>query len=125
MYDYYDSFYDYAPTRNERKWAMLCHLSAFSVYVGVPFGNILGPLVIWLVKRDESPFVDEQGKEAINFHLSMTIYGFVAAILCVILIGFPMLFALWISSLVLVVIAAVKSNDGHWYQYPITMRLLK
>jgi len=126
MYDdYYSSGYDYyAPTKDERTWAMLCHLSAMSVYIGIPFGNILGPLVVWLLKRDESSFVNEHGKEAINFHISMSIYVFVAGLLCVILIGVPILFALIISSFVFMVIAAVRANDGNSYQYPMTMRFL-
>jgi hypothetical protein len=126
MYDYYSSEYDYyAPSKDERMWAMLCHLSAMSVYIGIPFGNILGPLVVWLLKRDESSFVDEHGKEAINFHISMSIYVFFASILCVILIGIPILFALIISSFVFMVIAAVRANDGNAYQYPMTMRFFR
>ncbi len=123
--DLYDDDYFYAPTRDERKWAMLCHLSALSAYIGVPFGNILGPLIVWLIKRDESPFVDEHGREAINFHTSMAIYVIIASVLCVILIGIPMLLALIIMSFVCIIIAAVRASDGQPYRYPMTIRLLK
>jgi len=125
MYDYDDWGYDYAPTSDERKWAMLCHLSALSVYIGIPFGNVLGPLVIWLLKRDESSYVDEQGREAINFHMSMMIYVIVATMFSFIIIGIPFLIALFISSIVFSIIAAVKASDGVAYRYPMTIRLLQ
>lgn len=132
MYDYerYDyEGYDYSPyddvaSKKERTWAMLCHLSAFSVYIGIPLGNILGPLIMWLLKKDESYFIDRQGREAINFHLSMSIYCFFAGVFSVILIGIPFLIALIISSFVLTIIAAVKANDGFPYRYPMTIRFL-
>ncbi len=122
--DLYDDDYYYAPTAEERKWAMLCHLSALSVYIGLPFGNILGPLIVWLIKRDDSPFVDEHGREAINFHISMAIYVVIATVLCVILIGIPILLALVIASFVCIIIATVRASDGRSYQYPMTIRLL-
>lgn len=125
MYDYYESRYDYAPTSDERRWAMLCRLSALSVYIGIPFGNLLGPLIVWLLKRDESSYVDEQGREAINFHTSMTIYVIVASLLSVILIGIPILIALVICSIAFSIVAAVKASDGVPYRYPMTIRLLQ
>ena len=71
-----------AEEKNVTTWAMLCHLSALSTYIGVPFGHIILPLIIWLIKKDASPFIDEQGKESLNFQISMTIYGIIAGILC-------------------------------------------
>ena len=68
-----------------KQWGMLCHLSALSVFIGIPFGNILGPLIVWLLKREEDPFIDEQGRESLNFQISMSIYFFCSAILIVIL----------------------------------------
>lgn len=121
---YHDDYY-YAPTKDERKWAMFCHLSALSAYIGVPFGSVLGPLVIWLLKRDESAFVDQHGREAINFHLSMALYIILATLLCVILIGFPILFVLIALSLVSVVIATVRASDGRSYRYPMTIQFMK
>jgi len=69
-------------------WGMFCHLSTLCGYV-MPFGNILGPLVVWLIKKDEYPLVDDQGKEALNFQISITIWTVIAAILCIIIIGIP------------------------------------
>ncbi len=109
---------------DERMWGMLCHLSTFSGYL-VPFGNILGPLIIWLVKKDEYAFVDDQGKEALNFQISITIYSLVSGILILALIGIPLLIAVIIFSVVMTVIAAIKANGGEYYRYPLTIRLVK
>lgn len=67
--------------KQARTWGMLCHLTALCCWVGVPFGNIVGPLIVWLIKKDETPLVDEQGKESLNFQISISIYAIVAAIL--------------------------------------------
>ncbi|MGB3203174.1 MAG: DUF4870 domain-containing protein [Nodosilinea sp.] len=107
-----------------RMWAMLAHLSSLSGFI-IPFGNIIGPLIIWLVKRDEMPFVDDQAKEALNFNISMTIYGLISAILIVVVVGFLMLAALGIVWLVFAIMAAVKANEGVAYRYPLTLRLVK
>jgi len=104
---------------------MLCHLTALSVYIGIPFGNILGPLIIWLIKKEEFPFVNEQGREALNFQISMTIYGIVSGFLCLIFIGFILLGILVVVHIVFVIIASVKSSEGVSYQYPLTIRLIK
>ncbi|MEA5449196.1 DUF4870 domain-containing protein [Leptolyngbya sp. CCNP1308] len=106
-----------------RMWAMLAHLSALSGFV-IPFGNIIGPLVIWLVKRDEMSFVNDQAKEALNFNISMTIYMVVAGVLIFVLIGIPLMIVLGIAWLVLVILAAVKANEGTAYRYPLTLRLV-
>ncbi|MBI1317376.1 MAG: DUF4870 domain-containing protein [Candidatus Hydrogenedens sp.] len=89
-----------------------------------PFGNIIGPLVVWLLKRDTSPFVDDQGKEALNFQLSLTIYSLVAALLVIVLVGLLLLPALLIAAVVLTIVAAIKANDGVAYRYPYIFRLL-
>jgi uncharacterized Tic20 family protein len=109
---------------DERMWGMLCHLSTFAGYL-VPFGNILGPLVVWLVKKDEYAFVEDQGKEALNFQISITIYSLVSGILILALIGIPLLIAVIIFSVVMTVIAAIKANGGEYYRYPLTIRLIK
>ncbi|MFQ6115959.1 MAG: DUF4870 domain-containing protein [bacterium] len=107
----------------ERTWATLCHLGALAGFI-IPFGNIIAPLVIWLVKKDESPFVDDQGKESLNFQISMTIYFLVAVLLVLILIGIPLLIVLGIFEIVMVVIAAVKASNGEKYRYPVTIRFI-
>ncbi len=111
-------------TPESRMWAALSHVSALSGFV-IPFGNIVGPLIIWLVKRDEMSFVDDQAKEALNFNISMTIYMAVAGVLIFVLIGIPIMIVLAITWLVLIVMAAIKANEGTAYRYPITLRLVK
>jgi uncharacterized Tic20 family protein len=91
----------------------------------IPFGSIVGPLIIWLIKKDEMPFVDDQGKEALNFNISMTIYGLISVLLVFVLIGFILLVVLGIAWLVLAIVAAVKANEGIAYRYPLTLRLVK
>jgi uncharacterized Tic20 family protein len=103
-------------------WGMFCHLSALSMFMGVPFGIILGPLVIWLMKRNEIPYVDEQGKESINFQLSMILYMVVAGIMCIFLIGFALLFALIVAEIVLVIRASIKVSNGEEHHYPFAIR---
>ncbi len=107
-----------------RMWAMLAHLSALSGFV-IPFGNIIGPLIIWLVKRDEMSFVNDQAKEALNFNISMTIYGLISAVLILVIVGFLMLAVLGVAWLVFAIVAAVKANEGIAYRYPLTLRLVK
>jgi hypothetical protein len=107
-----------------RMWAMVAHISALSGFV-IPFGNILGPLIVWLVKRDEMAFVEDQGKEALNFNISITIYGIISALLIFVLIGFALLLILGVVWLVFVILAAVKANEGTAYRYPLTLRLIK
>jgi uncharacterized Tic20 family protein len=106
-------------------WAMFCHLSALSLFLGIPLGHIIAPLIIWLVKKDEFAFVDEQGKESLNFQISMTIYAAVAGLLCFALIGIPLLIIIGVADIVLVIIASVKANQGEKYQYPFTIRVIK
>lgn len=104
-----------------RMWAMLCHLIALAGFV-IPFGNVIGPLVVWMIKREESPFIDYHGKEALNFQISMSIYIIAAAILVLIAVGILLLIALGIFGLIMIVIASVKANSGEKYRYPLTIR---
>lgn len=123
-------------SRLAKNWAMGCHLAALALYVGIPFGNLIGPLLIWLLKRDEYPLVDEQGKESLNFQISVLIYSVVATVLIVIFavtfILIPLavimgilLALLFIANLILVIVAAVKVSDGQSFQYPFSLRLIK
>lgn len=109
----------------ERIWAMLCHLTALLIFIGIPFGNLIGPLVVWLIKKNDMPLVDSHGKESLNFQLSMTIYALAAGLLIFIVIGIPLLIGLMILNLVLVITAAVKVNNGVNFEYPLTIRFLK
>lgn len=110
--------------REERTWAMLCHLSALSGYI-TGIGWLVGPLIVWLIKKDQYPLVDENGKEALNFQISMLIYSIVAFLLVFVIIGIPLLIAIAIFDIVAPIIAGVKVNNGEQYRYPLTIRFLK
>jgi hypothetical protein len=110
-------------TKDERTWAMLCHLSTLAGFV-IPFGNIVGPLVMWTIKKDEFPLVEDQGKEALNFQISMTIYIIASVILIFLLVGIPLLIGLGLFDLIVTVIAAINANDGVKYRYPLCIRFV-
>ncbi|MCC6699267.1 MAG: DUF4870 domain-containing protein [Candidatus Hydrogenedentes bacterium] len=110
--------------KEELTWAMFCHLAALAMFVGIPFGNIIGPLVVWLVKKDQYAFVNDQGKEALNFQISVTIYGIIAAVLCLVLIGFLLLPILLLFQLIYTIIGGIKANQGEYFRYPFTIRFL-
>ncbi len=112
------------PNRDENLWAMFCHLSALAGFL-IPLGNVVGPLVIWMVKKDEYPLVADQGKEALNFQISMTIYYIVALILIIVIIGILLLIGLAVFSLIMTIIAMVKANEGTAYRYPLCIRFIK
>jgi uncharacterized Tic20 family protein len=108
-----------------RTWCVLCHAAALLGLFFHFLGHLLGPLIVWLVKRGDSPEVDAHGKESLNFQISMLIYDAIAAILCILLIGIPILIALWVLNTVLVIIASIQASEGKFYRYPITIRLIK
>ena len=121
-----------ADNRNLRMWMMLCHASAFAGFIIPGVGHIVGPLLVWLLKRDEAKEIDAHGKESVNYQLSMFIYTAVLSVVCFILmfvlIGFlliPLLALLYIADIVLVIIASIQANDGRLYRYPLTIRLIK
>ena len=111
------------PSAEERNWALFAHLSAFAGCL-IPFGAILGPLVIWLVKKDQMPFVNDQGREALNFQITMAIAMVVSAILILILIGLVLIWAVVVFDVVFTVIAAVKASNGERFRYPVSIRLI-
>ena len=108
----------------ERQFAMFAHLSALIGLV-IPFGSVLGPLVLWLIKKDTMPFVDDQGKEALNFQITVAIAMIISAVLMLVVIGFLLMIAVGLAALVLTIIAGVKANEGVAYRYPFTLRLVK
>ena len=112
-------------SKDEQNWAMICHLSALAGFL-IPFGNLLGPLVVWLIKRSEMPLVERHGKEALNFQITVTLAFLVCLPLMFVLIGIPLAFAVGVAALVLTIMAAVKVANGDvTYQYPFALRLLK
>jgi hypothetical protein len=113
--------------KDARTWAMFCHLAGlcFLVPIVPVIGGIIGPLIVWQIKKEEFGFVDDQGKEAVNFQISILIYALVSGLLCFACVGFVLLPAVYIFDLVFMLIAAVKANDGERYRYPLTIRFIK
>lgn len=103
--------------KDTRLWGMLCHLGGL-------FGWI-GPLIIWLIKREDHPFIDAQGKAALNFQISMAIYSIVAGVLVLVFVGIILLVALGIFNLIMVIMASIKANEGQSYRYPLTIQFIK
>lgn len=102
--------------------AMLCHLSTFLGVSLLPVaGFVVGPLIVWLTQKDD-PFIDHHGREAINFQLNMLIWYGVSLVLCLALVGFFMLPAVALYSVVMTIIASVKAASGEHYRYPLILR---
>ena len=140
------------PSPDETSHAAIIHISGLSSLIGVPFGSILGPLITWLIWRDKSAFADENGKEALNFNISIFLYQFVLIIIGLILFLSPIismaqesgddptfiLFSLpgiWILFIglglifllrtILIIVAAIKAGNGETFRYPLTIRFIK
>ena len=113
------------PDKDARNWAMICHLAGLAVFV-FPFGgNVLGPLIVWAIKKDDHQFIDDQGKEALNFQLTMTICLIISAVFIIVLVGFFFLSILCIYMVFMIIIASIKANDGINYRYPLTIRFFQ
>lgn len=110
---------------NEKSWAIAVHLLAFVTFIGIPLGNILGPLILWLIKKGDMPLVDEQGKSALNFQISMTIYAVISFFLIFAFVGIVLLPIVIIMDIICTIIAAVKVNNGEPYSYPLSIHFLK
>ncbi len=111
--------------RDARKWAMLCHIVALVGLLGNGIGFVLGPLLIWMIKKEDHPFVDEQGKEAVNFQITMMLLAIVCGLLAFFVIGLLLLPIVLIVAVVFSVVGAVKANEGEHYRYPFALRLIK
>jgi len=109
---------------NVRTWCVLAHATALVGFLVPLAGHIVGPLIIWLAKRADSAEIDAHGKESLNFQLSMLIYNLIAAVLCLVLIGFFILVILHILNIVLVIIASIQASEGKLYRYPLAIRLI-
>jgi uncharacterized Tic20 family protein len=107
-------------SETERNWAMFCHLSAFSGFF-FPFGGIIGPLICWLSRKDESSWVNVNGRESLNFQLSVLLYIVLAIPLCFIIIGIPIIIMLGILKVICVIIASVKAAKGESFTYPLVI----
>jgi uncharacterized protein len=113
-----------AADQEVRNTAVAAHLSTFAGLV-VPFGSVIGPLAVWLTRRDRDPFIDQAGREALNFGISIAVYGLVALVAALMLVGIPLLIVGVIAWVVLASLAAVKASQGQAYRYPLTMRLVR
>ena len=120
------------PESQTRTWNMLCHLSALAGFVGVPLGNVLGPLLVWQIKKNEFPSVDIHGKSALNFQITvllavivLLVVGFILAFVC---IGFVFIFAamaIGLAGLIFAIVAGIKANNGEDYKYPYSIEFVK
>ena len=114
-------------TQDERTWGMLAHLSAIIAAVFTGFlGGWVGPLIVWLIKKDESQFVDDQGKESLNFQITLIIWYVVAYAITFATCGlaFFVLFVPIVLQLVFCIIATIRANEGQYYRYPMTIRMI-
>lgn len=111
--------------QKERQWAVFCHLTALLALFKIPLGHILGPLIIWLWKKDTFPLVNEQGKESLNFQISFTIYAVIVYLLCFVYIGFLLILPIIAFDVVCVIVASIKIANGDKFKYPLAIRLIK
>lgn len=110
------------PSADSRNWAVAAHLSSLVMLLGIP--SLIGPLVVWLIKKDQDPFVADQAKEALNFNISVFLYAVVSTILALVLVGLVLLVMVGIGWVVLTILAAVEASKGNAYRYPFTLRLV-
>jgi uncharacterized Tic20 family protein len=110
--------------KDEQNWAAIIHISAFSGLI-IPFGNIIIPLFLWLIKKNDSPFIDFHGKEAVNFQISVTVYFALAYVLLFVLIGIPLLLVVFLLSFIFPIIAAIKAVEGRYYFYHVSIKFIK
>ena len=110
--------------KDHRTWAMLCHLSSFAGLL-IPFGSAIGPLIVWLAKKDEMPLVAEHGRKSLNFQLTMMIAYIISFLLMFVVIGVILLPVIAIFAFIMVVVSAIKANDGKEVDYPLSIEFIK
>jgi uncharacterized Tic20 family protein len=111
-------------SESERNWAMFCHLSAFAGFF-FPFGGIIGPLICWLSRRDDSAWVNLNGRNSLNFQLSMLLYIVLAIPLCFIILGIPIIIVLGTLKVICIIIASVKAAKGELFRYPMAIPFIQ
>ena len=113
--------------KDARTWAMFCHLAGVGAFVPIlpVLGGIIAPLIVWQIKKDTFRFVDEQGKEAVNFQITVAFCALLAGLLCFICAGIVLLPIVYLLDVVFLVIAAIKASDGLHYRYPMVIRFIK
>ncbi len=112
-------------TEDERKYATWMHLAGLSTYIGIPFGHVLIPLILWLLRRKQSDYVNQQGIEILNFQLSITFYYIFSWIMLFILIGFVFLPVVFLLHIIATITATVRTHEGGDYRYPATLRVIR
>src|SRR5438105_8465748 len=113
-----------ASSSDVRTWCVLAHATALVGFLVPVAGHIVGPLIVWLAKRHDSPEIDAHGKESMNFQISMLIWNAIAAILIIVLIGIPILILLHILNIIFVIVASIQASEGKLYRYPLAIRLI-
>lgn len=111
-------------SQDEKNWAMFCHIGVFAGFI-IPFGNLIAPMVLWLMKKDEMPFVNFHGKEVINFQLTILIAVVVSWLLIFIVIGFLLLAVIGVFVVIVTIMGIVKTSQGEYYHYPLAIRFIK
>jgi uncharacterized Tic20 family protein len=109
---------------NVKQWNLFAHLSGFAGFI-FPAGNIIGPLLIWLLKKEQSQLLEEHAREALNFQISVTIYAIIASVLLLVIVGMVLLPILIIIQIILMIKAALAADKGEFYRYPFTIRFIK
>lgn len=112
-------------TQDDKTFGMVAHLAALAQFVVPTFGNVIGPLVIWLIKKDQSAWVNKQGKEALNFQISIAIYTLISIILIPLIIGIILLIGIGIFWLIMVILATIRVSEGEGFRYPLSIRFIK
>jgi len=112
-------------TEDERKYATWMHVTGLSSYIGIPFGHVLVPLILWLLRRKQSDYVNQQGVEILNFQLSITFYYMFSYIMIFILIGFVFLPVVFLLHVIATIMATVKTHEGGYFRYPATLRVIR
>lgn len=107
-----------------RNWALWAHLLGLLAGYVIPFGNILAPLVIWLMKKEEDAFVARHALEAMNFQLTVLLAYIASGILILVVIGIPLLFAVFLAQVILSIMATMAASRGDEYRYPWTLRMV-
>lgn len=115
------------PSKDERMMAMICHLLPFlgCLVPGIPVLNIVAPLVLWLIKKESMPFVEQQGKEVLNFQITVSIAIFACILTFWLILPLLLAFGIAIAAIIFMIIGAIKANDGIAFRYPLTLRLIK
>jgi uncharacterized Tic20 family protein len=119
-------------SKDARMWAMFCHLAGLAGFlpISAAIGSVIAPLVLWQIKKKEDPFIDKNGKEAVNFQISMLLYSLIGSVACAVTcVGIPLIpfivGIIGIIDIIFLLIAAVKANNGEHYRYPLAIRFIK